>query len=243
MMYKTLLIDDEPAARINLRQLIETHCPSIKIAAEGTHVAEGIRLIEQHKPDLVFLDVQMPDGTGFDLLSQLTEVQFRVVFVSAYDTFAINAFRYSAVDYLLKPVSPELLVAAVEKVHKPDENRQQKIKILLGNSRQIEKLALPSLDEVYFVKPDDIVRCQSDNNYTRFFLRQGQVILVSRTLKDYEELLEPLGFFRIHKSDVINLKYISKYKRGEGGTVTLDDGTQLEVSRRRKDDFLKAMQG
>lgn len=242
-MYKTLIIDDEPAARANLRQLIEQHCPEIDVVAEGTHVADGLRLIGRHQPDLVFLDVQMPDGTGFDLLSQLPEVSFRVVFVSAYDTFAINAFRYSAVDYLLKPVSPELLQAAVEKLQKPDESRQQKIKVLLGNARQIEKLALPSLDEIYFVKPDDILRCQSDNNYTRFFLRTGQVVLVSRTLKEYEELLEPLGFFRIHKSDVINLKYISKYKRGEGGTVTLDDGTQLEVSRRRKDDFLKAMQG
>jgi len=244
IIMNALIIDDEPAARSTLYNLLLTAAPDIHVVAEGGCVAEALELTRKHNPDIIFLDVQMPDGTGFDFLSRLTEnISFKIVFVSAFDSFAINAFRCSAVDYLLKPVSPEYLLSAVEKLRKPDHNHNQKIKVLLDNRKQVERLALPSLDELFFVKPDDIIRCQSDSNYTRFYLCSGQCIFVSRTLKDYEELLEPLGFFRIHKSDIINLKYISKYKRGEGGTVTLSDGTRLEVSRRRKVDFLKILEG
>lgn len=241
-MITALIIDDEPGARKTLRDLLAVHVPEIQLLDEASNVAEGIAMINRYSPQLVFLDVQMPDGTGFDLLSNLPEINFKTIFVSAFDSFAINAFRYSAIDYLLKPVDATELIRSVEKLKSSDEQPNQKIKVLLGNRKGIEKIALPSVEELFFVKPDEIIRCQSDNNYTRFFLKTGQNILVCRTLKDYEELLEPLGFFRIHKSDLINLQYLKKYKRGEGGMVTLDDGTQLEVSRRRKDDFLRAIQ-
>jgi two-component system LytT family response regulator len=241
-MITTLIIDDEAAARKTLRELLAAHLPEIQVQEEAASVADGIALINQHSPELVFLDVQMPDGTGFDLLGSLPEISFKTIFVSAFDVFAINAFKYSAIDYLLKPVDANDLIRAVEKLKSPDDQRHQKIKVLLGNRKAIEKIALPSLEELFFVRPDEIIRCQADNNYTRFYMKSGQNILVCKTLKDYEELLEPLGFFRIHKSDLINLHYLKKYKRGEGGTVTLDDGTQLEVSRRRKDDFLRAIQ-
>lgn len=241
-MITALIIDDEPGARKTLRDLLAAHVPEIQLLDEAANITDGAALINRYAPDLVFLDVQMPDGTGFDLLSNLHEINFKTIFVSAFDSFAINAFRYSAIDYLLKPVDQNELIRAVEKLKAHDEQRNQKIKVLLGNRKAIEKIALPSVEELFFVKPDEIIRCQSDNNYTRFFLKSGQNILVCKTLKDYEELLEPLGFFRIHKSDLINLQYLKKYKRGEGGMVTLDDGTQLEVSRRRKDDFLRAIQ-
>lgn len=241
-MITALIIDDEPGARKTLRDLLAALAPEIQLLDEASNVADGIALINRYAPELVFLDVQMPDGTGFDLLSNLHEINFKTIFVSAFDSFAITAFKYSAVDYLLKPVDATELLRAIEKLKAPDEQPNQKIKVLLGNRKAIEKIALPSVEELFFVKPDEIIRCQSDNNYTRFFLKSGQNILVCKTLKDYEELLEPLGFFRIHKSDLINLQYLKKYKRGEGGMVTLDDGTQLEVSRRRKDDFLRAIQ-
>jgi two-component system, LytTR family, response regulator len=239
-MIRTIIIDDEANARISLRALLMENS-SIEIAGEAFCVADGVELIRMTKPDLVFLDVQMPDGTGFDLLEKLDEISFKVIFVSAYDHFAITAFKFSALDYLQKPVDSEELKQALVKFSKPDNSQPAKIKVLLGNKSGIEKIVLPSQDELIFVKVDDIVRCESDNNYTCFYFQSGERILVSRTLKDYEELLEPLGFFRIHKSSLINLRYLKKYKKGEGGMVTLEDGTQLEVSRRRKDDFLKIL--
>lgn len=241
-MITAVIIDDESSARMLLSDLLSQHCPDIHLLGQATGVVEGIKLIQEHAPQLVFLDVQMKDGTGFDLLSCIPNRTFKVVFVSAFDTYAINAFRVSAMDYLLKPVDPTELVRALEKISTSDDLQTKKIDALLANRKGVSKIALASMDELVFVEPDEIIRCQSDSNYTRFFLRSGQSILVSRTMKDFEEILEPLGFFRIHKSDLINLKYIQKYKRGEGGSVILTDGTELEVSRRRKEDFLKAIQ-
>jgi two-component system LytT family response regulator len=241
-MIRTLIIDDEQNARSALRGLLSRLAPEIQLIGEAANVSSGLELISQSRPDLVFLDVQMPDGTGFDLLAQIPEPAFKVIFVSAFDRFAVTAFRFSAIDYLLKPVQAEDLLNALEKIDKGSENQTAKIKVLLGNRSGIEKIVLPSLDEMIFVKVDEIIRCESDNNYTYFYLSNNERILVSRTLKDYEELLEPMGFFRIHKSSMINLRFLKKYKKGEGGTVTMEDGTQLEVSRRRKDDFLKVLQ-
>ncbi len=241
-MIRTLLIDDEDNARFALRKVLDSNTPDIQLIGEASDVASGLALITQTKPDLVFLDVQMPDGTGFDLLEKVQDQNFKVIFVSAYDHFAITAFRFSASDYLLKPVQPEDVLRAIDRIKKEPENQAARIKVLLGNRNGVEKIVLPSLDELLFVKVNDIIRCESDNNYTYFYLLDKERILVSRTLKDYEDLLEPLGFFRIHKSSIINLRYLKKYRKGEGGTVTMEDGSQLEVSRRRKDDFLKVLQ-
>ncbi len=241
-MIRTIIIDDEEKARYNLKQLLIEYATDIQIVGEASNVADGIQLINQTKPELVFLDIQMPDGTGFDLLERLPEVSFKVIFVSAYDHFAVTAFKFSAVDYLLKPVNAEDLEKALEKVNKGDNYQPAKIKVLLGNRTGIEKIVLPSMDELIFVKINDIVRCESDSNYTCFYLEDGERILVSRTLKEYEDLLEPMGFYRIHKSSIINLRFLKKYKKGDGGIVTMEDGTEIEVSRRRKDDFLKVLQ-
>jgi two-component system LytT family response regulator len=241
-MIRTIIIDDEDKARFALKQLLIEYATDIQIVGEASNVTEGLQLIAETSPDLVFLDVQMPDGTGFDLLDKIPEISFKIIFVSAFDRFALTAFKFSAIDYLLKPVNAEDLVKALAKIEKADDYQPAKIKVLLGNRSGVEKIVLPSLDELIFVRIDEIVRCESDNNYTYFFLENGDRILVSRTLKDYEELLEPMGFFRIHKSSIINMRFLKKYKKGEGGTVTLEDGTQLEVSRRRKDDFLRTLQ-
>ncbi|NOU46025.1 MAG: response regulator [Bacteroidales bacterium] len=241
-MIKTIIIDDEEKARFTLKQLLAEYATDIQIVGEAANVADGLQLIAEITPDLVFLDVQMPDGTGFDLLDKVSNISFKVIFVSAFDHFALTAFKFSAIDYLLKPVNADDLVKALTKIELSGDNQPAKIKVLLGNRSGIEKIVLPSLDELIFVRIDEIVRCESDNNYTHFYLQNGDRILVSRTLKDYEELLESMGFFRIHKSSIINMRFLKKYKKGEGGTVTMEDGTQLEVSRRRKDDFLRTLQ-
>ncbi|GAB4326114.1 MAG: LytTR family DNA-binding domain-containing protein [Bacteroidales bacterium] len=245
-MIRTIIIDDEASARTTLKQLLSEHCPQIEVVAEGSSVGEGLKIIGLHHPELVFLDVQMPDGTGFDLLRKLEKVDFRVVFASAYDRFAIDAFRFSAVDYLLKPVEAEKLIEACQRLNQPDDKYDllnRKVEVLLANTRTgVEKIALPTFEGILFVRISDIVRCESDNNYTRFFLNDKREILVSRTLKEYDELLSPYRFFRIHKSHLINLDYLEKYRKGEGGSVIMEDGAELEVSRRRKEDFMAALQ-
>jgi two-component system, LytTR family, response regulator len=239
-MIRTLIVDDEDIARQSLTTLLKPY-QEVEIVAEASGVAAAKQMISLHHPDLVFLDVQLTDGTGFDLLAGLSEIRFRVIFVSAYDHYAINAFKFSAIDYLLKPLSPADLAQAMERILNSGHNQPARLKVLLGNRSGVEKIALPSSDEIVFVKIQEIIRCESDNNYTFFYLRSGERVLVSRTLKEFEELLEPFGFFRVHKSHLVNLQYIRKYKKGEGGMVTMDDGSQIEVSRRRKEDFLKAL--
>lgn len=239
---RSVIIDDEPGAREALKNLISVYCPEIEIIGEAGSIADGRALLAKTQVELVFLDVQMPDGTGFDLLAGLEKISFQVIFASAYDHFAITAFKFSAVDYLLKPIIIEDLKAAVKKIRLSDKSSIDRIKTLIDNQGAIKKIALPSMEEVNFVKVEDIIRCESDNNYTRFFLTGNQQILVSKTLKEYEDLLEPLGFFRSHKSSLINLRYIKKYIKGEGGTIVMEDGSIVELSRRRKDDFFRVLQ-
>ncbi len=241
-MIKTIIIDDEAGARQALKQLLAENCPEIELAGEAANVSQGRDLITVVQPELVFLDVQMPDGTGFDLLRGMEHIGFQVIFASAYDHFAITAFRFSALDYLLKPILPDDLMAAVGKIKQNGRQSADKIKTLLDNHGNLKKIALPSMEEVNFVNVDEIIRCESDNNYTRFFLTGHVQLLVSKTLKEYEDLLEPIGFFRTHKSSLINLRYIRKYIKGEGGTIIMEDGSAVELSRRRKDDFFKALQ-
>ncbi len=244
-MIRTCIIDDESKARNALKNLLSAHCPNLEVIGEADCVEAGIKLIGSMKPELVFLDVQMPDGTGFDLLEKIGDVKFKVIFASAYDKFAIQAFRFSALDYLQKPVEPEKLIDACAKLGSGDERYEElnkKLEVLLSNKNSFEKIALPTLDGIIFVKIEDIIRCESDSNYTNIFLRSEKKIIVSKTLKDYDEMLSPINFFRIHKSHLINLKYLERYKKGEGGFVIMEDGSELEVSRRRKEEFMNALQ-
>ncbi|MCD4664085.1 MAG: LytTR family DNA-binding domain-containing protein [Bacteroidales bacterium] len=243
-MYKALIIDDESKARNALKNLLGKHCLNIDVVGEADCVKTGLDKIKGLKPDVIFLDVQMPDGTGFDLLEQVPEIKFKIIFASAYDKFAIRAFKFSAVDYLQKPVEPEQLIEACSKLSGDDKYTEinEKLEVLLSNRNNFEKIALPTIDGIIFVKIKEINRCESDNNYTNIFLNDGERILVSRTLKDYDEMLSPFNFFRIHKSHLINLAYLKRYKKGEGGYVIMEDGSELEVSRRRKEEFLAALQ-
>lgn len=242
-MPRAVIVDDESKARNTLRYLLEKHCPEIQVVAEAENVSMGVKTIEKEKPDVVFLDVQMPDGTGFDLLERMDTIDFKIIFASAYDKFAIQAFKFSALDYLQKPVEPEELKKACSRVKEGDKYSEisQKLEVLLSNRASFEKIALPTFDGIEFVKIKEILRCESDNNYTNIVLVGGQEILVSRTLKEYDEMLTPFGFYRIHKSHLINVNYLKKYVKGEGGYVIMEDDSEIEVSRRRKEGFLSTL--
>jgi len=243
-MIKAVIVDDESKARNALKNLLNQYCPDILILGEGDCVKTGVQTINDLSPDVVFLDVQMPDGTGFDLLEQFSEIKFKIIFASAFDKFAIQAFKFSALDYLLKPVEPEKLIEACAKLKEDDKFAEinKKLEVLMSNKNSFEKIALPTLDGIIFVKIKEILRCESDNNYTNIFLRDAKKIIVSKTLKEYDEMLTPFNFFRIHKSHLINLAFLARYKKGEGGYVEMEDGAELDVSRRRKEEFLNALQ-
>lgn len=240
---KAIVVDDEKKSRSTLISSINKYAPDIDIIGDAASVVEALKKIKDLQPDLLFLDVQLPDGSGFDILELMPNLNFKIIFVSAYDKYAIDAFKFSAIDYLLKPVEPDLLVRAIEKSKKENklQSMEGKLNVLLSNRKNIEKIALPSANGLELVKVNEIVYCQADSNYTTFYLLDGQKILVSRSLKEYDEILSPQGFFRIHQSFLIKLSYVKKYIKGEGGTVILENGKELDVSRRRKESFLKAI--
>jgi two-component system, LytTR family, response regulator len=239
-MIKTIIIDDEAKARNALRNLIKSYCKEIEIIGEADCVGKGKEILEELECDLVFLDVQMPDGTGFDLLSSLSKIEFKIIFASAYDRFAISAFNFSAVDYILKPIEPDKLISSVKKVMEDMSlsGLHEKIEILLNNREGIKKIAIPTVEGISFIRIEQIVNCQSDSNYTKIFLVSGKSIVSSKTLKEFDDLLSSLNFFRIHKSHLINLDFLSRYRKGEGGSVIMENGVELEVSRRKKEKFL-----
>ena len=242
-MINTLIIDDEVQSRESLRSYLNIYCPDVNLVDEAENVENGIRKIKKYKPDLVFLDVQMPDGTGFDLLNRFPERNFKTIFVSAYDQYAIKAFKFSAIDFLLKPVSSDELISAIKKLDLTHEVRllNKKIDLLLQNRGSFKKIALPSMDEILFVQISDIVRCESDANYTVFHLKDGQKKVVSRTLKEYDEMLSGMGFCRVHHSQLVNLSYVTKYIKGEGGQLVLNNDDVIDVARRRKEALMERL--
>lgn len=241
-MITTLIIDDEPRARDFLRGMLESHCPEVQILGEAGSVEEGIAALQTHSPQLVFLDIQMPDGTAFDLLRKIPDFDFRIVFITAHEQYAIDAFRLSALDYLLKPLSPPSVIRAVAKASEAFvlKNLQVQLTTLMANLDQgasPEKLVLKTLDSIYAVRMDEIVRLESDGSYTAFFLNDGRKLLVSQRMKTYEDMLPRKQFFRIHQSHVINLQCFREFNKKEDLAV-LSDGTEVPVSTRRRQGLL-----
>ncbi len=235
----TVIIDDEKKGRQTLRNFIQKYAPYIKIVGEAENVEQGINVIDKAHPDLVFLDIQMPDGTGFDLLGQVTHSDFKIIFCTAFDHYAVKAFRFSAIDYLLKPVDPDIFMAAIKKAcSDPVELSKPKIETLNANKQNFNRLALHSAEGISIVNVKNIVRCESSINYTHFLMSDDTKILVSKTLKEYEELLSEHGFLRVHRSHLVNLNHIKKYIKGEGGWVIMADNSKIEVSRRKKEQLL-----
>lgn len=243
-MIKAIVIDDEQDSRNTVINILNNFCDNIQVIAQAENVKDGIAKIEKEKADVVFLDIQMPDGTGFDLLEKLSEINFQVIFVTAYDQYALKAIKYSALDYILKPVNPQHLMDAVEKLKIPAPDFgliSKQISTLLRNKNGFERITLPTFEGLRFIILKDIIRCEADNNYTNFYLSSGEKVLVTKTLKEYDESLSGEDFIRVHQSHLVNSKYIDRYIKGDGGTIIMTDGSQVEVSRRRKEEFLKRM--
>lgn len=242
-MIKSIIVDDELKSRESLRILVQDFCEGTEVLALCQNVAEGIQAIQQHKPDIVFLDIQMQRETGFDLLAKIKEIDFEVIFTTAYSEYAIKAFKFSAIDYLLKPIDIDELKKAIQKVEKKLNSDiggrlQQLIQNLRQDSSENYRLAIPTAEGLVFIKVSDILYCVASSNYTEIYLTDGKKHLVSRTLKEYEEMLESHEFFRIHHSYLINLNGIKKYVRGEGGYVVMVNDKALDVSKRKKESFL-----
>ncbi|HAW18915.1 MAG TPA: DNA-binding response regulator [Flavobacteriales bacterium] len=245
---RALIVDDEELARENLKFLLADYCPNVQVEGTASSAKEAVRFLKTNNIDLLLLDIEMPNGSGFELLESLQgEIDFKIIFITAYHEYALKAFKFSAVDYLLKPINPEDLEAAIGKISpggalEPQENIQALIENMNSKSSGINKIALASMEGLQFVDLSEIVYCESQDNYTQFFLVDGSKIMVSKTIKYYEEVLDSSKFFRVHRSNIINLSFIDKYVKGEGGYVVLKQGARIPVSRRRKESFLQLFQ-
>lgn len=242
-MLRALIIDDIDTIRAKNTALIKQHCPNVTIIGEANGVESGVALIKQVLPDLIFLDIEMLDGTGFDLLQRFKTINFKVIFITGLEDFAIRAFRFSAIDYLLKPLDPNDLIEAVKKAEKALDNDVFNLKFsnLFANidrPKDLQKIILKTAEKLYSVNVQDIVRCESEKNYTTFYLLDGKKLLVSTTLKDYETLLIPNDFFRCHQSHLINMMYFDHFVKSEGGYIVLKDKTQVPLAVRKKEEFL-----
>lgn len=242
---RTVIIDDEKNARDTVKGILAMLTNDIEVVAEAEGVETGKKAIEKYNPDLVFLDIRMKDGTGFDMLRKLSSYDFALVFLTAHDEYALEAFRFSAIDYLLKPVDPDEIKSTLERARKQSINNQELLNILLENmektTSQSRKIVLKSSDTIHLVRSEDIIHCESADNYTRFYLTAGKPILISQSLKNFEEMLTPLGFLRVHQSHLINLEHISKIDRKDGCNVEMTNGTNVPVAVRKKDILMKRL--
>lgn len=245
-MIRAIIIDDIDAIRQKNSAVITEHCPNVAIIAEANSVKTGQEAIRKYLPDLVFLDVEMADGTGFDMLQGLMPINFKVIFITAYQEFAIKAFRFSAIDFLLKPIDPEELIEAVRKAEETmsKDLLEMQFNTLFSNmerSKSNQKLILKTAERIYSVNVQDIVRCESEKNYSTFYLLNGQKLLVSTTLKEYETMLVPMGFFRSHQSHLINMLYFDHYRKGDNHTIVMKDNTAIPLAIRKKEEFLNLL--
>ncbi|HXB28716.1 MAG TPA: LytTR family DNA-binding domain-containing protein [Puia sp.] len=245
---KAILVDDELNSLQNLQFKIREYCPNVKVVAQSQNPEEAIRLIQQHKPDVIFLDIEMPRMSGFKMLEQIPEVDFEVIFITAYNHYAINAIRISAFDYLVKPVAIEDLQQTTERLGnfslKKTRERADILKHNLANPKsQEDNIAIPTNDGLEFIQIKQIIRIESSSNYSKIILQNGHHMLVTRQLKDFEELLQDYRFYRVHHSHLVNLNFIAKYVRGDGGQITMRNGDIIDVSRRKKEVFLKLIGG
>lgn len=246
-MIKAIIVDDEPYCGTSLKTLLERYCPQVNVAGIFYSGEDALPAIREKQPQIVFLDIEMPGMNGFEMLEQIPEINFEIIFTTSYDQYAIKAIRFSALDYLLKPVDRDELQRAVQKVsERLQQPLPQQLEILLQKLYQpasaIQKIALPTMEGLQMIAIDSIISCASDDNYTIFLLKNNQKLVVSRTLKVIEEMLEEHHFLRVHKSFLVNLNEVNKYIKGEGGYLVMSDGSTVDVSRTRKEILLKKLQ-
>ena len=244
-MIEAVIIDDVQQARETLKADLKDYCPEIKIVGEADGVVSGAKLIKQHQPQVAFLDIQMQDGSGFDLLEILPEVNFKIIFTTASDAFAIQAFRFSALDYLLKPIDPDELKGAVQKIGQTTETDQGSLEVLketIAAPRALKRLALNTLEKIHIAEISNIVRCESNVNYTMFHFAEGRKLLVTKTLKEFDEMLRDQGFIRVHQSHLVNVNYLKEYVKTDGGYLVMKNGNEVPVSTRKKQMVLEAIE-
>lgn len=244
-MITALLIDDDGNLRNGMKGLLGMYATDIEIVGEADSVKSGIMAIEYHQPNVIFLDIQLGDGTGFDILEQMAQkrgsINSHVVFITAHEQYAVKAFRFSALDYLLKPVDPEDLLHVVDKIKKVlNENESfAHIDLLLENIRKkvdtFKRIALSTAEGIHLFEVSDIIRLESQDNYTKFYIKNNKPVLISKTLKEYEDLLSEQGFERIHQSHLINLAYLKSYIKKDGGYAIMADNSHLPISQRKKE--------
>lgn len=245
-MIKAVIIDDEINNQELISNLLKSYTENVQVVGLANSVDSAYKAIHEHHPDLIFLDIQMPDGTGFDLLKKFEKINFKIIFVTAHQEFAIEAFKYSALDYLLKPLSPANLLAAVKKAEETmgEDELNTKLKILLNNIaepiKNKKKIVLKTMERIYSVDLDDIIRFESDGGYTKVYLTDGKRIMVSKTMKEFDDLLLDAGFLRVHHSHLINMNHLFCFEKTEGHVVMKDDSI-VPVSNRKKDQLLELL--
>ncbi len=244
---RVVLVDDDSVVRENVRTLLSIYAQDCEVIAEASGVREGVETIKREHPDLVLLDVEMKDGTGFDLLSIYGELDFKVIFVTGHNEFAIKAFKFSAIDYVLKPIDPIDLQSAIQKARTVLNTSEQQLKVtnLVENKQKSsddQKVILKDAETVFLVAIKDIIRCESEGNYTKFFLEDGRKITITKTLKEYDQLFQEHHFFRAHQSHLINLRHFDRYEKREGGIVYMKDGSTLPVAVRKKELLMEALE-
>lgn len=242
---KAILVDDEPDGIRTLKRMLEIHCPQVEVTGTSSNAYAAKQQMTDTNPDLVFLDIQMPGKSGLELLTELTDKDFEVIFVTAHNEYMLQALQYSAADYLLKPVDEDRLIEAVQRVEKRMEagKKDERNKALLHNLGQAGnpaemRLCLPTLKGFIVLKLDEIIYCEAERSYTVFHLEGNKTVTVSKPLVEYDQVLKDTSFLRIHKSFLINLHHVKEYQRGEGGIVIMTNNAEIEVSRRKKDQFL-----
>jgi two-component system LytT family response regulator len=243
--YTAIIIDDIEQARTTIKQDLSTYAKDFDVIGEASGVVEGAKLLKNLTPDILFLDIQMQDGSGFDLLDLLSDISFKIIFITASDAHGIKAFRYAAIDYLLKPIDPDELTEALKKFRESGINENDKYQFLndrlKNHNKPNERLALHSQDKIQIVEITTILRCESSVNYTTFFFQDGKQIVVTRTLKEFGDLLSEQGFFRVHQSHLVNTKHIKEYVKSDGGHLIMNDGNLIPVSVRKRPEVMKML--
>jgi two-component system LytT family response regulator len=241
-MIKAILVDDDAVSRELIAKTVASYCPNVTVAAMAQNVQEGVSAINEHDPDLVLLDIKMPDGSGFDLIKHFDKPDFKVIFVTGYMEYAIKGYKFGAIDYILKPFDDEDLAHAVNKAHDVIRFEEKlKFKALAESfsaNGKADRLVLKTSDQVHLVPMDRVISIEADGNYSTFHLVDGRKVIVSRSIKDYEEMLIDKGFHRIHKSHIINIAQLSYFDKADGGDVIMSDGSKVPVASRKRDMLL-----
>ena len=247
-MIRAIIVEDEVRGLTNLKGMLREHCPSVEVVGEAGTLEDAGALIRDRGHgadiDLAFLDIDLPDGQVFELLDRIKPLPFNVIFVTAFDQYAIKAFEYASVGYILKPIDPHALAAAVDRIRPADNDRMdERLEVLQQNlsANKFDKITISAVDGLYFLALTDILRIEADDNYSHIYTTEGQRFTVSKTIKHYEDLLRGDNFYRVHKSHIINLNYMTKFVKGDGGYVVMNDGREIVVSRRRRPAFMERM--